>query len=717
MKPDNILIIDDDVVNIKVLVSNLKVHNFEILTALNGKMGIQQAKLAHPNLILLDINMPKMDGYEVCKHLKAIEQTKNIPIIFVSALNEAIDKVKAFAVGGVDYITKPFEKEELLARVNTHLNLQKLQTDLKQRIIKHELAEAKIQRQNEYLQQVINSLEHPFYVINTSNYQIELANSYMKKLGFQPQITCHALTHKNPKPCNSKNDPCPLEQVKRTKKSVVLEHVHFDNMGNPINVEVHGFPIFDENGEVTRMIEYSLNITDRKVVEQKLNQQNTLLTEKNSQLNEFTTQLEALQKEKLYLLNKAYEYFVPHQFLNLLGKGNITDIQLGDQIEHHMTILFADIREFTTFSETMTPQENFNFINSFLGLMEPIIAANNGFIDKYIGDAIMALFSNADDAVQAGNSMLEALVNYNQSRQSRNYQPIKIGIGINSGSLMLGIIGSENRMSGTVISDAVNIASRMESLTKVYHTPLLISATTHQELILKDNIRLIDIVKVKGKSESINIFEVFTADSAPIKAGKLATLKKFEQAVCLYHEQNFIEAQNLFESFDYDATANIYQQRCQRFLSINTSIHWQKIAEKIKWSPDLSINNNLIDEQHKELFIRIKDLIMSLGNNENTDIINKTIDFLKKYVITHFDTEEQLMLQCNYPEYKEHKAKHTYFIQNFTKIEKDYKTNGIRLYLTLRIQEELFNWLINHITHIDQKLGLFLKEHCPKSSL
>ena len=175
--------------------------------------------------------------------------------------------------------------------------MRKLQKNLQQKIVEHELAEEKIQQQHQFLQQVINSLEHPFYVINTTNYQIELANSFMHKLGFQPQITCHALTHNNPKPCTGESDPCPLEEVKRTKKPVVLEHIHFD-----------------KDGKLTKMIEYSLNITKRKLAEQKLNQQNEQLKEKNEQLNAFALQLKAIQKEKLYKLNKAYGYFVPRQF-------------------------------------------------------------------------------------------------------------------------------------------------------------------------------------------------------------------------------------------------------------------------------------------------------------------------------------------------------------------------------------------------------------------
>ncbi|MBE9562749.1 MAG: hypothetical protein IMF12_07810, partial [Proteobacteria bacterium] len=514
-------------------------------------------------------------------------------------------------------MVKPFEEQEVLARIENHLKLRKLQINLQQEVVKHKLAKEKIRQQHEYMQQVVNSLDHPFYVIDTSNYQIELANSFMHKLGFKPQMTCHVLTHKNPKPCTSKNDPCPLEVIKNTKKSTTLEHTHFDLKGNPINVEVHGFPILDENGDVTKMIEYSLDITERKIAERKRNQQNKLLQEKNEQLNKFTIQLKELQKEKLYLLNQSYGHFVPHQFLNLLGKEDITDIQLGDQTEQNMTILFADIREFTSLSETMSPQDNFNFINAFLGRMEPVISAHYGFIDKYIGDAIMALFYNADDAIKAGIAMLKALADYNTTRGRPGRPIIKIGIGINTGSLMLGIVGSKNRMAGTVISDAVNTAARLESLTKVYHTSLIISEASYKDLTNKDNIRLIDMVKVKGKSKYVKIFEVFTADSASIKINKSATLKQFEQAVFLYNNQNFTKAQKLFLSFHNDATAEVYIQRCQKFLNINTSSRWEEIAAVVKWTPNLLIHNDLIDEQHKELFVRIEDLIMSFGNGES----------------------------------------------------------------------------------------------------
>lgn len=129
----NILAIDDTPANLRLLVSILNEQGYKIRAVPTGKLALAGIRYSLPDLILLDIMMPEMDGYEVCKHLKADELTREIPVIFISAINEVLDKVKAFAVGGVDYITKPFQVEEVLARVETHLALRFLQKSLIQR--------------------------------------------------------------------------------------------------------------------------------------------------------------------------------------------------------------------------------------------------------------------------------------------------------------------------------------------------------------------------------------------------------------------------------------------------------------------------------------------------------------------------------------------------------------------------------------------------------
>jgi class 3 adenylate cyclase len=223
--------------------------------------------------------------------------------------------------------------------------------------------------------------------------------------------------------------------------------------------------------------------------------------------------------------NLSIERFVPRAFLAIVGKPRIVDVELGDNKRKEMSILFSDIRGFTTLSEGMTPDENFAFINAYLRHMGPVIRSHNGFIDKYIGDAIMALFANADDALRAGLAMLAALDRFNDERRMADRQPVAIGIGINTGSLMLGTIGERDRMDGTVISDAVNLAARVESLTKHYQVPLLITEHTWQQLqdAMAYDVRPIDVVVVRGKTRPIAIFEVFQQDRPDERAAKRQT--------------------------------------------------------------------------------------------------------------------------------------------------------------------------------------------------
>lgn len=276
---------------------------------------------------------------------------------------------------------------------------------------------------------------------------------------------------------------------------------------------------------------------------------------------------------RLAKINAASNRFVPKEFLQFLEKESLVDVQLGDQIEKEMTVLFSDIRAFTTMSEQMTPEDNFRFINAYLSRMEPIIARHHGFIDKYIGDAIMALFGKStDDAVNASIAMLETLNEYNKSRQRPNRPAIKIGIGVHTGKLMLGTVGGHSRMDGTVISDAVNLASRLEGLTKKYHVSLLISDDVHQRLTNPENysIRRIERVMAKGKTNATTIYEVFDADPPELQKCKRATRQQFEAGVSELQAGNFEEAVKLFEqcltSCPDDTAAQALYGHCNSYL-------------------------------------------------------------------------------------------------------------------------------------------------------
>ena len=350
-------------------------------------------------------------------------------------------------------------------------------------------------------------------------------------------------------------------------ESTTTDDMEIHQPDKKIPLETWGTPIINEAGKVAFAIAVFQDITERKQAEADRHKFINKLFELNQNLEK------SLDAESE--LTDAYGRFVPHQFLNLLGYESILNVNLGDQVQEEMSVLFADIRDFTTLSETMTPQENFNFINAYLSRMEPAITSNHGFIDKYIGDAIMALFSDcADDAVKAGIAMLNILTDYNEHRQSVGYIPIQIGIGINSGSLMLGTVGGQSRMDSTVISDAVNLASRIEGLTKDYGVPLLISQQTLERLRNPADyaIRIVDKVQVKGKSQYVIVYEVFDADPPEILSAKLANLPVYTEAMLLCDRQDFRAAGKLFEEClrtnPSDPVARIYLKRCRDWRSL-----------------------------------------------------------------------------------------------------------------------------------------------------
>ena len=404
-----ILVVDDEPVNRQVLVNHLSLQNYAVIQATNGLEALQVIREGpRPDLVLLDIMMPQMSGYEACQELRQIYPANELPVVILTAKNQVTDLVQGFQTGANDYLAKPFSKNELLARVRTHLSL---------------------------------------------------AN-----------------------------------------------------------------------------------------------------------------------------INRASDRFVPREFLKFLQKESIVEINLGDQTQQDMTVLFSDIRSFTTLSEQMTPQENFNFINAYLSRVSPIIREHSGFIDKYIGDAIMALFSAPpDNAIQAAIKMQQAVARYNIQRQEQGYQPISIGVGLHTGSVMLGTVGEAKRMEGTVISDTVNLASRLEGLTKMYGALTLVSEHTLFSLDqpTQYTFRFLDKVKVKGKKEPVAVFEIFDGHPDDIVALKLETQPDFEKGLLHYHSQEFTEAIGCFNQVlaldPRDKAAQLYLRRANNFIEYGVPVDWEGV--------------------------------------------------------------------------------------------------------------------------------------------
>jgi two-component system, sensor histidine kinase ChiS len=404
-----ILIVDDEPVNLQVLANHLSLEQYQVLLARSGSEALEIcSKEPRPDVIILDIMMPRMDGYEVCQKLRENYPASELPVIMLTAKNQVQDLVEGLSVGANDYIAKPFSKNELLARIRTHLVLAKI--------------------------------------------------------------------------------------------------------------------------------------------------------------------------------NIAYGHFVPHEFLDILNKRSIIDLRLGDQVQMDMTVMFADIRDFTSLSEKMTPEETFKFINSYLTRIVPVIRENEGFIDKYMGDGIMALFPDTVEAsLQAAVDMQLAVHKFNQHRAEMNQKPIAIGVGVHTGTLILGTIGEEKRMQETVISDAVNLASRVEGLSKLYGAPVVMSKQTMDLVINRKDFsfRFLGKIQVKGKEIPTSVYELLEGNPDRLKKLKTETRDEFEKGLELYYKQEFEEAslcfRHVLNNNPKDLAATLYRERAAGFIGHEKPEGWDGV--------------------------------------------------------------------------------------------------------------------------------------------
>lgn len=408
-----ILIVDDEPVNQQVFQNHFMDQPFEMTVAMNGEEAMEFIQSgSNFDLVLLDIMMPRMTGYDVCKLIREQYSSTQLPVIMVTAKNQVQDLVEGLATGANDYLAKPFSKDELLARVKTHLNL--------------------------------------------------------------------------------------------------------------------------------------------------------------------------------YSINSATSRFVPYQFLRALGKETITEVRLGDYVAKEVSVLFSDIRRYTSLSEQMTPEQNFRFVNSYAGRMGPVIQANGGFINQYMGDGIMAIFQQSPEhAIQAGIDMQRAIRKYNAERIQANRTPIEVGMGIQTGPLVMGIIGDALRTEPATISDTVNLASRMEGLTKYYGSRLLVSEDTLNCLKNPDAFphRYLGEVKVKGKEQAIGVYEFFDLEECPLDVPKWENRELFSSALQIYNQLDFARASKLFEEIiqqnTMDKAAEYYLKKANQYLREGPPEAWNGVETMV----------------------------------------------------------------------------------------------------------------------------------------
>jgi two-component system sensor histidine kinase ChiS len=404
-----ILAVDDEPINHQVLKNHLSGRGFQLVQVMNGEEAM---KVINNNqrfdLVLLDVMMPRMSGYEVCQKIREQYLPSELPVIMITAKNQMTDIVEGLSLGANDYLPKPFHKEELLARIKT---------------------------------------------------QIDLHN------------------------------------------------------------------IFDVAGR-----------------------------------------------------------FVPNEFLHSLKRERITEVVLGDYSAQEVTVLFTDIRDYTSLSESMTPEDNFKFVNAFHGRMGPLIRENHGFVNQYLGDGMMAIFPvSPEDALHAAIKMQKKLRLYNQERTRLGRTPIRLGIGLHSGPLIMGIIGDKLRMDAATISDAVNTASRVESLTKYYGTSILLTEDSLSRISDRASfgLRSLGKVIVKGKKEPITLYECFNGDSENMWQKKQKSIDAFKAGLEKFTNREFVQAINIFDNIlkdnPDDQPARLFLNKSSRYLVEGVPDDWTGI--------------------------------------------------------------------------------------------------------------------------------------------
>lgn len=292
------------------------------------------------------------------------------------------------------------------------------------------------------------------------------------------------------------------------------------------------------------------------------------------------------REEAILRIHEITKKFVPSEFIRSLGKDVLTEVKLGDLAERVVTVLFSDIRDYTSISEKMTPEENFRFVSSFNETMGPIIREHDGFIMQYLGDAIMAIFTgSSEEALRAAIDMQVALRDFNAKSVERGIPSIRIGIGLHTGPLIMGITGDEHRLDATTISDAVNTAARIESLTKYYKAGLLVSSDTLDAIAGKDGyvMRHLGLVQVKGKSTTVSIFECCDGYADDMLENRKRSMDRFEKGMLQYQQGAFESAMQTFSEVlaidPQDMTAQLFRHKAETLLARGVPENWNGVEE------------------------------------------------------------------------------------------------------------------------------------------
>ncbi len=476
-----IVIVDDNPTNLGVLFDFLTDSGFKVLVAQDGESAIQKVEYAHPDLILLDVMMPGIDGFETCRRLKAKTSTQDIPVIFMTALSDTVDKVKGFNLGAVDYVTKPVQQEEVKARVTLHLTIRNLQKrlqaqnlQLQQEIKEKQQAEESLRVAEEKYRSIFENATEGIFQVTPDGRYITANPALARIYGYEsPEELMTQITNIG--------QQLYVEPMRRDdltafmQKYDVLSDMEsevYRKDGSVIWISENIRPIYDASGAVLYYEGSVADITERRHAEAALR--------------------EARKRSELLLLN-----VLPQAVAERLKLGQRTIAESFEAV----TVLFADLVDFTEFSTQTSPTELVELLNQIFSKFDQLAEYHRLEKIKTIGDAYMVVAGlptprpdHAQAVAQMALDMQAAIAQFN----TETGKAFQIRIGINSGPVVAGVIGIK-KFSYDLWGDTVNTASRMES----HGLPGCIQVTTATYDLLQDQYLFEErgSVQVKGKGE------------------------------------------------------------------------------------------------------------------------------------------------------------------------------------------------------------------------
>jgi adenylate cyclase len=299
-------------------------------------------------------------------------------------------------------------------------------------------------------------------------------------------------------------------------------------------------------------------------------------------ITSFRMIFEEREKRKI---RKTFSQYLSPDVIGLIEKDPQKYIRPGGEMKE-LSVMFSDIRGFTTISEGLKPDELVSLLNEYLGEMTEIIFATQGTLDKYIGDAIMAFWGSPypqeDHAIRGCScalQMVRSLEKLNSKWKAEGRPPISIGVGLNTGLLNVGNMGSAKRLAWTVMGDNVNLASRLEGINKEYHTQIVISEATYRQVAQRFVCRELDKIRVKGKHHPVEIYELL--DTMAEKPKYESLLIPFDHAVAAYRAQDWREAASRFgqllATYPNDGPTQVLLQRAMEFLENAPEPDWDGV--------------------------------------------------------------------------------------------------------------------------------------------